>query len=306
MIKHLISTNGLSKQWIEKVFQLAEKYEKLDIAHKLPSPLKNKIVACLFYEPSTRTRLSFETAVLKLSGGVISSENATQFSSAAKGETIEDTIRVVGNYADIIVMRHFEKGASFKAAEVSSVPIINAGDGTGEHPTQSLLDLFTIQNELGKINGLKIALIGDLLNGRTIHSLLNLLMLFKNIKIFLISPSQLRIPKEIKNKLIENKVDFEELNDFNKILKNIDVMYVTRIQKERFTSKKEYEKLKDIYKINNQTLKLLNSKAIIMHPLPRVGEIDPEIDQDSRAAYFRQAKNSLYIRMAILKLICEK
>jgi len=300
-LQHLISSKQLNRELIKKIFGKAEYFENSNSVNK--KPLVGKVVACIFYEPSTRTRLSFESAALRLGAAVISTESASHFSSAVKGETIEDTIRIISGYADAIVLRHYKEGAAEVASRFSTVTVINAGDGSGEHPTQALLDLYTIKKELGRIDGIKIGLVGDLLYGRTVHSLLRLLNLYKNIKIYLVSPKELRIPEEIRTFLIEKKADFKEIEDLSTILNDIDVLYVTRIQKERFKSKKKYESLKASFQINNSVLRKLKNKAIIMHPLPRVTEISFEVDSDKRAAYFRQAKNGLFVRMAILDLM---
>lgn len=298
-LKHIVSVDQfLNKSYLDFIFKQAKNLEN---KNKLPQTLKGLHFATLFYEPSTRTRLSFESAILKLGGTLVSTENAAEFSSAIKGETLEDTIKIVSSYVDAIILRHNVKGAAEIASNVSSVPIINAGDGVGEHPTQALLDLYTIKKELHKIEGLKIALVGDLLNGRTIHSLLPLLSIYKGIVIYLVSPKSLMLPRDLRNKLIKNGVEFKEFEEMEYILEKIDVLYMTRIQKERFKSKIEYEKVKNSYVINLKTLEKLNKKAIVMHPLPRVNEIAPEVDKDKRAAYFRQAKNGLYIRMALLQ-----
>ncbi|MCX6806816.1 MAG: aspartate carbamoyltransferase [Candidatus Berkelbacteria bacterium] len=302
-MKHLISTEQFTNTGqLEQIFKLTDHYQKIGVSETL----KNKIIACIFYEPSTRTRLSFETAALRLGAQVISTENAAQFSSAAKGETLEDTIKVISSYADAIVLRHFEKGASKRASLVSSVPIINAGDGAGEHPTQALLDIYTILKELGRLNDLKIALVGDLLNGRTIHSLINLLSLYDSNTLYLISPRELRLSDIYLKYLKSKKIKFIETADLSSALQHIDVLYMTRVQKERIESIKEYEKVKNAYSLNNQDVKKMKQGSIIMHPLPRVNEISPDIDNDKRATYFRQAKNGLYVRMAILDLFLNK
>jgi aspartate carbamoyltransferase catalytic subunit len=267
--------------------------------------MKNKIMASLFYEPSTRTRFSFESAMLRLGGSVITTENAKEFSSAAKGETLEDSIRVINHYADVIVLRHSEEGASKRASLVSNIPVINAGDGPGQHPTQALLDLYTIQRELKKINGISIALIGDLKHGRTVRSLVYLLGKYKNIKIYLVSPKGLKIGDDIKEYLDKHKTNYTETEDLLSIIKTVDVIYQTRIQKERFESVKEYEKFKGYYKIDLKIVNQMKSKSIIMHPLPRVDEISPEVDSSHKAIYFKQAYYGLLIRMALLKTILE-
>ena len=304
--KHIISVKQfLDTDILDEIFELADNMEKYDKADKPQDSLKNKILAAIFYEPSTRTRFSFEAAMHKLGGDVITTENASYFSSVVKGETLQDTIKIISSYADVIVLRHYEEGSAKIASEVSSVPIINAGDGSGEHPTQALLDLYTIQKELGEINNLKIALVGDLLYGRTIHSLIYLLTLYKKVIIYLVSPNQLQLPGKYKDYLKQKGVEFKEITDFKEVLDKIDVLYVTRIQKERFKFEQEYEEVKNTYIIDRKIVNQLKKNAIIMHPLPRVNEISPEVDSDKRAAYFRQAKNGLYIRTALLKLIFE-
>lgn len=299
-MKHLISTKQFTDvNKLEEIFQLADRYSQGNVAEAL----KHKIIACIFYEPSTRTRLSFETAALRLGAEVISTENASLFSSAAKGETLEDTIKIISSYADAIVLRHYQKGSARLASVVSSVPIINAGDGAGEHPTQALLDLYTIKKELGRIEGLKIALVGDLLNGRTIHSLINLLSIYNSNILYLVSPQELKLPASFKRLLDNKKVNFIEETNLTKILNKIDVLYMTRVQKERFKKIEEYEKVKDAYRLDGKAVQQMKKESIIMHPLPRINEISTDVDGDERAAYFRQAKNGLYIRMAILDLL---
>jgi len=303
---HIISTKQfLDKKILGSIFKLADDMEEKDRAGILINSLKGKILASLFYEPSTRTRFSFESAMHKLGGNVISTESAIHFSSVTKGESLQDTIKIISGYSDIIILRHFKEGSAEIASRFSSVPIINAGDGMGEHPTQALLDLYTIKKEFGNIDNIKIALLGDLLYGRTIHSLLHLLGAY-NVDIFLISPEQLKLPEKYKNYLDKKGIDYKEIDNIKKIIKEIDVLYVTRIQKERFNSEDEYEKLKNSYKIDSEMLKEMKDNAIIMHPLPRVNEISTDIDDDKRAAYFRQAKNGLYIRMALLEMIFKK
>lgn len=297
-MKHLIESQQLSVKIIDQLFKLADKLEK-----KSDKCMKDKIMACLFYEPSTRTRFSFESAMLRLGGGVISTENAKDFSSASKGETLEDTIKVVNNYADVIVLRHHEVGAANRAATVSGVPIINAGDGAGQHPTQALLDLYTIKKEVGRLSGIKIAMVGDLKNGRTVRSLTYLLSKYKDIEILFISPRELEIGEDIKSHLGKHKVKYQELNKLESAVKIADVIYQTRIQKERFSSMADYEKYKGIYVINKKIESKMKSNAIIMHPLPRIDEISIEIDDSPKAIYFKQARYGLLVRMAILKYI---
>lgn len=301
--RDLVSINDLSNEEIKEIFRLADESYQIVKRQTRSNIFSGKIMATLFYEPSTRTRFSFEAAMLKLGGGVISTESAKHFSSAIKGESLEDTIRIIGGYVDIIVLRHYELGAAKKASEISPVPIINAGDGPGEHPTQAILDLYTIKKEFGDINDFKIAMIGDLLYGRTIHSLIHLFKLCKNIKVFLVSPEELRLPEEYKSFLKDQGIEFYETDLLGKMIPHVDILYVTRIQKERFTSQLLYDRVKNSFLINSESIRQLEKKSIIMHPLPRVNEIAREIDSDSRAAYFRQAQNGLYIRMAILQWI---
>lgn len=302
---NIISTKQfLDKDLLKEVFSHAREMEEGEREGKRKNSLEGKILATLFYEPSTRTRFSFEAAIHRLGGEVITTESASHFSSVAKGEMLRDTIKVVSSYVDGIVLRHHEEGSAQRATQFSSVPIINGGDGTGEHPTQALLDLYTIKKELGEVKGMNIALIGDLLYGRTIHSLIYLLSLYnKGIKLYLVSPPQLRLPRKYKQHLKKHEVEFEEVVKLEKIIRDVDMLYVTRIQKERFPSQKEYNKLKGSYTIDKQTLDRLSSESIIMHPLPRISEISFEVDKDPRASYFRQAENGLYIRMALLDLI---
>jgi len=263
-------------------------------------------MASLFYEPSTRTRFSFESAMLRLGGNVITSENAKEFSSAAKGETLEDSIRVINNYADIIVLRHYEQGASKRASLVSDIPVINAGDGIGQHPTQALLDLYTIKRELGRIDKISIALIGDLKHGRTVRSLVYLLGKFKSVKIHFVSPAGLRIGEDIRSYLRRYKIFYSETRDLESILTKVDVVYQTRIQKERFKTAKEYLKFKDCYHIDIDLIEKMRPGSIIMHPLPRVGEISPSVDISPKAVYFKQAKYGVLVRMALLKYMLDR
>lgn len=303
-LKHIISVEQfLDTDVLDSIFQITDEMIMNDRAKKLPDSLRKKVLAIVFYEPSTRTRFSFEAAIYKLGGEVVTTESALHFSSVTKGETLRDTIKVISGYVDAIVLRHPEKGSTKIASEVSSVPIISAGDGIGEHPTQALLDLYTIKKELGRVGNLRIALVGDLLYGRTIHSLIPLLALYKQVKIYLVSPRELQLSKEYKDYLRKSGVDFEEITDLENVLNKVDVLYSTRIQKERFKSQQEFEQIKDAYIIDQQTLDKLKETAVVMHPLPRVNEISPEVDNDKRAAYFRQTKNGLYIRMALLHMI---
>eukprot|EP01023_Acetabularia_acetabulum_P013954 TRINITY_DN16824_c0_g1_i1.p1 TRINITY_DN16824_c0_g1~~TRINITY_DN16824_c0_g1_i1.p1 ORF type:complete len:337 (+),score=41.97 TRINITY_DN16824_c0_g1_i1:320-1330(+) len=256
-----------------------------------------------FYEPSTRTRLSFEAAMMKLGGQVISTEQAANFSSAAKGETLQDTIRTVEGYSDLIVIRHPESGSAKAAAEVAAVPIISAGDGPGEHPTQALLDLYTIRQEIGSLDEkFSIAMIGDLQNGRTVHSLAYLLSQYPNIDMYFVSPKEVKLPQKILSFLEEEGVRCIETENLQDVAKTCRVLYNTRIQKERFQNQEVYERVNGSYIIDKNLLNDMMENAVILHPLPRNTEITPEVDSDCRAAYFRQARNGLFIRMALLKL----
>jgi aspartate carbamoyltransferase catalytic subunit len=297
-LKHVIESQQFSRSLLEELF--AETDEIKREAHRFSGRLHGRVMAALFYEPSTRTRLSFEAAMLRLGGQTMGTDNAREFSSAAKGETLEDTIRIVSGYADVIVMRHNEEGAAKRAAAVSTVPIINAGDGPGQHPTQALLDLYTIREELRRIDGIRIAMVGDLANGRTVRSLTYLLSKFKDLKIWFVAPPQVAMRDDLKTHLTEHNVPWVETDDLDAVLPEVDVVYQTRIQKERFADPEAYQALKGIYRIDNRALGLMRKYAIVMHPLPRVDEIAPEVDADPRAAYFRQAHNGLQIRMALL------
>ncbi|MFI5240156.1 MAG: aspartate carbamoyltransferase [Candidatus Saccharimonadia bacterium] len=294
---HVISTKQFFDHSIlESLFALTNQVK----SGKFVSRSEGKILATLFYEPSTRTRFSFESAMMRLGGNVISTEAAGHFSSVSKGESLEDTIRVVSSYCDVIVLRHPEAGSAERAATVATVPLINAGDGLGEHPTQALLDVYTISQYFPQVNNLKIALVGDLLNGRTIHSLLYLLGLYKNISFELVAPSKLQLPKQYKNYLASHNLKFRELNSLDGLSRDIDVLYVTRVQKERFADTAEYETLKHYFIVDSKLANSLQKSAIIMHPLPRVGELLPEVDTNPRAKYFEQAANGLFVRMALL------
>lgn len=297
-IKHILKSQQFSPERLFALFKEADSFRD-----NCDECLKGKILAALFYEPSTRTRLSFESAMLKLGGEVIGTENAKEFSSAVKGESMEDSIRVISSYADCIVIRHHEEGTAEKASNVSPVPIINAGDGKGQHPTQALLDAYTIYREFGKLENLKVAMVGDLASGRTVRSLCYILGKFKGNEIIFVSPENLRMGDDIKGYLKETGISFREESNLNTVLSEVDVVYMTRIQKERI-SLEDYESAKGKFVINEENLKMIRTSSRIMHPLPHVEEIDLPIfteKTDSRIAYFRQAKNGLYIRMALLK-----
>lgn len=304
-LKHVIEAQQFSRRWLEeKLFPLADEMEKI-VRKGGSNILAGKRMITFFYEPSTRTRASFEMAMDFLGGKVVfSTENARQFSSVAKGETIEDTIRVLSAYRpDVIVLRTDEEGMAKRAAKYSTVPIINAGDGTGQHPTQALLDLYTIQKEIGRIAGISIAMVGDLARGRTVRSLSYLLGKFTDIKIYFVSPEVVRMRDDIKDYLKRNGVWFTEERDLRIVAPKVDVIYQTRTQKERGELPLEYQKEPGFYIVNQEVLDLMKKDAIIMHPLPRVDEIAREVDKDPRAAYFRQAENGLYVRIALLKML---
>ncbi len=302
-LKHLISASQLSPETLNTLFNLADTMQAQDRSRTLKPQLSGRILATLFYEPSTRTRLSFEAAMQKLGGSVLTVENARDSSSAVKGETIADTIRVVSGYADAIAIRHFEEGTAAAAAAASPVPVINAGDGAGEHPTQAIADTYTIQRELGRLDNLHVVLVGDLLYGRTIHSLLPLLAQFPGLRVELVSPTTLRLPKQLLEALLARQVQVHETSSLDEAMASADVVYVTRVQGERFPSVAAYDAVKDAYVLTVKTAERLKPGAVIMHALPRLNEIAPEVDLDPRAAYFRQARNGLYVRMALLSLL---
>jgi aspartate carbamoyltransferase catalytic subunit len=303
MLHHVVEAQQFDRPTLEEVFRLSNEMEQL-VRQGGDTRCVGRIMATLFYEPSTRTRFSFEAAMLRLGGQVITTENAGEFSSVAKGETLEDTIRILNGYADVIVVRHYEVGAAQRAAKVSAVPVINAGDGPGQHPTQALLDLYTIQRELGRVDGLQVAMVGDLANGRTVRSLAYLLGKFRDVRIRFVAPPLLRMKPDILEYLQERGVAYSEEESLERVLPEVDVVYQTRIQKERFGDRlADYESCRGLYVINRASLDLLKPSAIIMHPLPRVDEITMDVDDDPRAAYFRQAQNGLYVRMALLALV---
>jgi aspartate carbamoyltransferase catalytic subunit len=297
-LRHVIESQQFSRALLEELFARSEEIKREP--HRFMGRLNGQVMAALFYEPSTRTRLSFEAAMIRLGGQGMGTDNAREFSSAAKGETLEDSIRVVSGYADVIVLRHNEQGAAKRAAAVSSVPVINAGDGPGQHPTQALLDIYTIQDELNRVDGIRIAMVGDLANGRTVRSLTYLLSKFKDMKIWFVAPPAVAMRDDLKAHLDEHHVPWIETEDLESVLPEVDVVYMTRIQKERFSDPAAYEVVKGVYRIDKSSLALMRKYAIVMHPLPRVDEIAQEVDDDPRAAYFRQARNGLHVRMALL------
>ena len=304
-MKHLIDIMDLSVEEIDELIKVANDIinHEENYAHKCDG----KILATLFFEPSTRTRLSFESAMLRLGGKVLGFSEANS-SSAAKGESVSDTIRVVGYYSDIIAMRHPKEGAPYVASNKSIVPIINAGDGGHNHPTQTLTDLLTINQEKGRFNNLTIGLCGDLKFGRTVHSLISAMSRYENVKFVLISPDELKIPDYIKKNVLDKKnIEYIETKDIEEHISELDILYMTRVQKERFFNEADYIRLKDYYILNKEKLNKARNDLIVMHPLPRVNEISTDIDDDPRALYFKQAGYGRYIRMAlILKLLEEK
>lgn len=296
--RDIVSIEDFSREEINYILKVSQSMEPL--ASKGSDMLKGKILATLFFEPSTRTRLSFETAMLKLGGSTIGFAEA-EVASVRKGENLADTIRTVENYADVIALRHPLDGAAKLAAEFAKVPILNAGSGSEEHPTQALMDLYTIQKEKGKIDGLTIALVGDLRYGRTVHSLAYALA-FYDIKLYLISPESLKMRKEVIH-AVEKKISVVEGTNLEEVISQVDVLYVTRIQKERFPDAAEYAKVKGTYKIDLELLKNAKKDLIILHPLPRVDEIAAEVDATPQARYFQQVWNGIVVRMALLALV---
>ena len=303
-MKNLIDIKDLSVDEIQELIKVAK--DIMQFPEKYSERCKHKKLATLFFEPSTRTRLSFESAMMELGGNVLGFSSADS-SSTAKGESVSDTIKVVGGYCDIIAMRHPKEGAPLVASLKSDVPIINAGDGGHNHPTQTLTDLLTISCEKGRLDNLTIGLCGDLKFGRTVHSLITAMVRYKNIKFVLISPEELKIPDYIKEEILDkNKIEYVETNDVEEHMDKLDILYMTRVQKERFFNEADYIRLKDYYILNKEKLEKAKKDLCILHPLPRVNEIATEVDDDPRACYFKQAKYGKYIRMAlILKLLEE-
>ncbi len=301
-VRHLISIEDLSTKEIEDLIKVAN--DIIDNPIKYRKKCDGKILATLFFEPSTRTRLSFESAMIRLGGNVLGFSEASS-SSVSKGESLSDTIKVIGGYSDIIAMRHPKEGAPLVACNKSSVPIINAGDGSHNHPTQTLTDLLTISREKKRLDNLVIGLCGDLKFGRTVHSLITAMSRYKNIKFILISPKELELPEYIKKEILDkNKIDYIETNDIEEYMNELDILYMTRVQKERFFNEADYIRLKDYYILDKEKLKKAKKDLCIMHPLPRVNEISTTVDNDPRAKYFIQAEYGVYIRMAlILKLM---
>ncbi len=302
--KDILSVKQFTREDLEYVFAVAHEMRVMVERVGTFDLLKGKILANLFYEPSTRTSSSFTAAMERLGGSVIPI-NEVRYSSVAKGESLPDTVRTLECYADVIVLRHPEVGSAAIAAKAARKPVINAGDGIGEHPTQALLDAFTIREELGRIDGLTVTLLGDLKHGRTVHSLARLLALYK-VRLNYVSPDILRMPPDLVEELEKKGLEQFEYATLEPCLAETDVLYVTRVQKERFTDEALYESVKDSYVINKEVMKKAKERMIVMHPFPRVGEIDPAVDDDPRAAYFRQMEYGLYVRMALLAMVLGK
>ncbi len=301
----ILSVDQFSPELLDYIFARSREMREM-VEHMGASDLlKGFVLTCLFYEPSTRTSSSFISAIERLGGSMIPITQGVQFSSVSKGETLADTVRTLEQFSDVIVLRHPEIGAAQLAADYASVPIINAGDGAGEHPTQALLDLFTIREELGRLDGLKVAMVGDLRFGRTVHSLTKLLLHY-DVSLRFVSPEILRLPLTLMNQIIDSGIDVRETHDVADVIENADVLYVTRVQKERFSDLAQYEAVKDYFVITPELMEKAKEKMVVMHPLPRVGEIHYSVDKDPRAAYFRQVQNGMYVRMALLAAVLGK
>lgn len=297
-MRHLIDPMDLSVEEIDHLLTLAQ--DIIDNKEKYSEVCKGKKLATLFFEPSTRTRLSFEAAMMELGGNVLGFSSASS-SSSTKGESVGDTVKIVSCYADIIAMRHYKEGAPMLASMKSDVPIINAGDGGHNHPTQTLTDLLTIKREKGRLNNITIGFCGDLMFGRTVHSLIKAMSRYEGIKFVLISPDELKLPEYIRTEVIEkNNIPYEEISSLEDAIGSLDVLYMTRVQKERFFNEADYIRLKDTYILDKSKLALARPDLSILHPLPRVNEISVEVDDDPRACYFRQALNGKYVRMALI------
>lgn len=302
-MRHLLNPLDLTVDEITDILDLASDIEKNPDKYK--EACKGKKIATLFYEPSTRTRLSFETAMLNLGGNVIGFSDAS-CSSASKGESVADTIRLVSCYADICAMRHPKEGAPFVASLYSSIPVINAGDGGHQHPTQTLTDMMTIRSLKGRLENLTIGLCGDLKFGRTVHSLIHALVRYTGIKFILISPPELRLPDYMKEEvLLENNIPFEEVSSLDEAIGKLDILYMTRVQKERFFNEQDYIRLKDCYILDNDKMTMARPDMLVLHPLPRVNEIATEVDKDPRAVYFKQVQYGVYVRMALILTLLE-
>lgn len=301
-MRHLMSPLDFSVEELDKLFTLAS-----DIEHnpaKYAHACAGKKLATCFYEPSTRTRLSFEAAMLNLGGSVLGFSDAN-CSSASKGESVSDTIRVISCFADICAMRHPKEGAPMVAASRSGIPVINAGDGGHQHPTQTLTDLMTIKSLKGRLNHFTIGLCGDLKFGRTVHSLINALVRYDDVRFIFISPDELKVPEYVTEMLHEKGIPYEEVTRLEDVMSELDILYMTRVQKERFFNEEDYVRLKDFYVLNKEKMEMAKQDMIVLHPLPRVNEISVEVDDDPRAAYFRQVQYGVYVRMALLLTLLE-
>lgn len=302
-MKHLIDPMDLSREETDQIISLAE--DIIANREKYQEKMAHRKLATLFYEPSTRTRLSFTSAMMELGGNVLGFSDAKN-SSVSKGETVQDTVRVVGCFADVIAMRHHLEGAPLVAAEVSRVPIINAGDGSHSHPTQTLTDLLTIKRELGAIEGITIGFCGDLRFGRTVHSLIKALSRYRGVRVVLIAPDELRLPDYIKRDVCDKMgIEYKETHSLDEVLPELDVLYMTRVQKERFLDEDEFDRVKDSFVLDARRMTLAKEKMAVLHPLPRVNEILTEVDADPRAAYFRQVENGKFVRMALICKLLE-
>ncbi len=301
-MRHLMSPMDFSVEELEQLFDLASSIEQNPA--KYAHACEGKILATCFYEPSTRTRLSFESAMTRLGGRVIGFSDAAS-SSASKGESVSDTIRVISCYADICAMRHPKEGAPMVAAGKSLIPVINAGDGGHQHPTQTLTDLLTIRNLKGKLGGFTIGLCGDLKFGRTVHSLIKALVRYPDIRFIFISPEELKIPDYITDMLKDKGIPYEEVIRLEHVMPQLDLLYMTRVQKERFFNEEDYIRLKDFYILDTAKMELAKKDMLVLHPLPRVNEISVELDSDPRAAYFKQAQYGVYVRMALILTLLE-
>lgn len=301
-MRHLMSPLDFSTEELNQLFDLANDIE--NNPQKYAHACDGKILATCFYEPSTRTRLSFESAMTRLGGRVIGFSDAAS-SSASKGESVSDTIRIISCYADICAMRHLKEGAPMVASEKSGIPVINAGDGGHQHPTQTLTDLLTIRSMKGKLDNFTIGLCGDLKFGRTVHSLINALVRYDNIRFIFISPVELKVPDYITDMLTEKNIPYEEVIRLEDVMPHLDILYMTRVQKERFFNEEDYVRLKDFYILDTMKMALAKKDMLVLHPLPRVNEISVEVDEDPRAAYFKQAQYGVYVRMALILTLLE-
>ena len=302
-MRHLMSPLDFSVEELDQLMDLANDIEKHP--EKYAHACDGKRLATLFYEPSTRTRLSFEAAMMNLGGTVLGFSSADS-SSAAKGESVSDTIRTISCYADICAMRHPKEGAPMVACQHSSIPVINAGDGGHQHPTQTLTDLLTIRNVKGRLKNMTIGLCGDLIFGRTVHSLINALVRYEGIRFILISPEELRLPDYIRHEVLDrNNIPYEEVVRLEDAMPSLDILYMTRVQKERFFNEEDYVRMKDFYILDKAKMKLAPEDMYVLHPLPRVNEISTEVDNDPRAAYFRQVQYGVYVRMALILTLLE-